>query len=177
MVFLQKVLVAPALAALATASPSTPDFSFDCRPPGPIVPKATSLANHPAFQTATAQLTRQLQLATNKSIKAGWAVDNTSFSIGVISLDSATPIWEYHHLAPNNVRGTKNISRDSEYLIGSISKVITDYLMLKSGVNPDDPITKYIPKLDNSTSLIKWKEITLRHLADQLAGIPPNCKY
>jgi hypothetical protein len=68
-------------------------------------------------------------------------VENTSFSIGLVSLDQmdkAIPAWEYHHLAPSNTDGTKVLTRDSQYLLGSIS---------------------------------------LRHLASQLADIPPNCKY
>ena len=73
------------------------------------------------------------------------------------------------------MNGTKKLDRDSQYLIGSVSKVISDALLLKSGLNLDDPIIKYIPTLNNGSSVIDWNNITLRALASQLSGMPPNC--
>ena len=85
-------------------------------------------------------------------------------------------MWEYHHLSPNNVNGTKSLDRHSQYLVGSISKVLTDAVLLRSGVNIDDPVTKYLPSLHNDTSLINWDNVSLRALGGQLAGIPANCE-
>ncbi|KAH7230871.1 beta-lactamase/transpeptidase-like protein [Fusarium solani] len=165
---LRKTLIAATLPGLALAS-------FDCRPPGPIVPRPTDIASHPAFALASSELNKVLQLATSREIEAGWPVDDTSFSVGIISWDQpdkAVPVWEYHYLAPNTVNGTKEVTRDSQYLIGSVSKVISDYILLRSGLSLDDPITKYIPVLKNNSSVIDWDTITLRHLASGLAGIP-----
>jgi CubicO group peptidase (beta-lactamase class C family) len=172
MLFLKSTCLAVLLAALALAS-------FDCRPPGPIVPRPTHLASNRAFISATSHLTEILELAVSKKIEAGWPVENTSFSIGLISRDQPdkkVPTWEYHYLAPNTVNGTRTVTRDSQYLIGSVSKVISDYILLKSGLPLDDPITKYIPKLKSNSSLIHWDSITLRHLGSALAGIPQACE-
>jgi len=112
-------------------------------------------------------------------IKSGWEIRNVSLSISVVTLDQpdpATPAWEYHHLASGNVNGTKAIDKNSQYLIGSISKVISDAILLRSGIDIDDPVTKYIPVLNTAFSPIDWDAITLRALASQLSGIPPNCK-
>jgi len=154
------------------------DASLDCRPEGPVVPQPRNLNGSHGFQQAAANLTATLDLAVRGDIKAGWAVENTSFSIGLVSLDQASPnepLWEYHHLSRANTNGTKSISRDSQYLIGSVSKVFSDAILLRSGLNMDDPITKYLPELDKPGSLVSWSSITLRALASQLSGIPPNC--
>ncbi|KAI1877901.1 uncharacterized protein JN550_000083 [Neoarthrinium moseri] len=151
--------------------------AIDCRPPGPVVPKPRNLHANELFAQATANLTGALESALNGAIVAGWPVENTSFSIGLVSWDQpekAVPTWEYHHLAPTNVNGTKHLTRDSQYLIGSISKVFTDYILLQSGLELDSPITEYLSVLQDEANLIHWRNITLRHLASQVAGIPPN---
>ena len=170
---LRELLFSTLLPALGLAS-------FDCRPPGPILPRPTSLSSHPTFAAATSDLERVLQQATSGDINAGWAVENTSFSIGLVSLgqeNKGVPVWEYHHLASNTVDGTKEASRDSQYLIGSISKVISDYMLLMSGLSLDDPVTKHIPALRNNGSRVEWDVITLRHLASGLAGVPQYCEF
>lgn len=155
-------------------------LAIDCRPPGPVVPKPRALATQDLFTKATGDLVASLESAVNNTIVAGWPVENTSFSIGLITWDqpsAAIPIWEYHYLSPNNVNGTKELTRDSQYLIGSISKVFTDYILLKSGLDLDTSIVEYLPVLQNDSSLIQWGDITLRMLASQVAGIPPNCEW
>jgi len=154
--------------------------SLECRPEGPVVPAPRSLAKSSIFRDAASNLTEALDRATKGEIQAGWAVENTSFSLGLVSLDqesSALPVWEYHHLSPANVNGTKQVDRDSQYIIGSVSKVITDAIMLRSGVDLDKSITEFLPELGNTSSLISWENITLRALASQQAGIPPNCGH
>lgn len=47
--------------------------------------------------------------------------------------------------------------------------------MLRSGINIDDPVTKYLPSLADDKSLIQWENITLGALAGQVAGVVPNC--
>ncbi|KAI1427779.1 beta-lactamase/transpeptidase-like protein [Xylaria sp. FL1777] len=150
---------------------------LDCRPPGPVLPKPRCIDGHVRLATATDKLTTSLEAALAGDIEAGWPVENTSFSIGIIMYDQddkAVPVWEFHHLSPRNVNGTRHLSRDSQYLIGSISKVISDYILLRSGLNLDEPIAMFLPELADENSLIPWENITLRHLANQVAGIPPN---
>jgi CubicO group peptidase (beta-lactamase class C family) len=154
-------------------------LALECHPQGPILPRPRNLARSASFQAALVNLTRTLDAAVTGEIRAGWAISNVSLSIGLVSLDqndASMPAWEYHHLASGNVNGTKVLDRHSQYLIGSISKVVSDAVLLRSGVTIDDPITKHIPSLDNASSLISWDNITLRALASQLSGIPPNCE-
>ncbi|KEZ46560.1 Uncharacterized protein SAPIO_CDS0356 [Scedosporium apiospermum] len=146
-----------------------------CRPNGPIVPRPTNLASSETINSALEELGSTLQKAIDGEIKAGWDTQNGSFSIAVVSLDQpdpAVPVWEFHHLSAANEKGTKEIDRDSQYLIGSISKAISDLILLKSGVDPDTPVRKYLPALDGGP--INWGDITLRDLGNHQAGIPPN---
>lgn len=148
-----------------------------CCPEGPVLPSPTALNKSPIFQAAATNLTDTLNAALSGSITAGWPIENVSFSVAVVSADQddpGVPIWEYHHLAAANTKGTMELDRDSQYLIGSITKVFTDYLLLKSGVDLDTPVTEYLPGLDGE-SKIQWRDVTLRMLASYLGGSPANC--
>lgn len=160
-----------ALAALASAF-------LDCRPNGPVVPRPTDLSNSPVVTDALSDLTNALQQAVDGEINAGFPVENSSFSLAVVSTTQevpGVPLWEFHHLSPKNVNGTKDVGRDSQYLIGSISKVFSDLVLLKSGVDPDTPAKEHLPSLENGR--IDWDQITLRDLGSHQAGIPPNRRF
>ncbi|KAI0509758.1 beta-lactamase/transpeptidase-like protein [Xylaria bambusicola] len=166
-----------AASLLLLASFITVEASLDCRAPGPVVPKPRHIHGHERLVKATTELSGKLEDAVMGEIKAGWPVEETSFSIGVIAHDqenAAVPVWEYHYLSPANVNGTKDLSRDSQFLIGSISKVISDYILLMSGIDIDESVAEFVPELRDEASAIRWGDITLRHLATQVAGIPPN---
>lgn len=159
--------------------------SLECRPQGPILPRP-NLAKSRVFQEATSKLAALLDAAVGDddglaAIRAGWDVNSTTLSVGVITHDQpggpGLPLWEYHHLAINTFLGSKRLNRDSQYQIGSISKAITNAIVVRSGLNLDDPITKYITGLGGRASEIQWDSVTLRGLASHLAGIPPNCTY
>ncbi|KAF5595274.1 beta-lactamase family [Fusarium subglutinans] len=147
-----------------------------CRPEGAVLPRPTALTKSPIFTAAATNLTETLNAALSGSITAGWPTSNVSFSLAVVSADQddpGVPIWEYHHLAAANTKGTKRLDRDSQYLIGSITKVFTDYLLLKSGMDLDAPVTEYLPGLDGK-SKIRWRDVSLRMLASYLGGTPAN---
>lgn len=148
-----------------------------CRPEGPVVPRPVSLSSSSGFLSAAGNLSDNFNRALNGTIKAGFPTDNISFTVAVVSLaqdDPAIPLWEYHHLSPANTNGTKELDRGSQYLIGSVSKLLTDAIVLKSGLSLDDSITKYLPELASSDSLVSWENVSLGALASQLSGIPPN---
>lgn len=148
-----------------------------CRPEGPMAPRPVSLSSSPGFLSATRDLSDNFSRALNGTIQAGFPTENVSFSVAVISLaqeDPAVPLWEYHHLSAANMNGTKELDRDSQYLIGSVSKVFSDAILIKSGLSLDDSITKYLPELLGSNSPVRWENISLGALASQLSGIPPN---
>ncbi|KAI1271925.1 beta-lactamase/transpeptidase-like protein [Xylaria sp. FL0933] len=153
------------------------EATLDCRPPGPVVPKPRRIKDHAVLAAATEKLTSALDAALAGDIEAGWPVDNTSFSVGLIAHDqeeSSVPAWEFHRLSLANADGTRNLGRDSQYLIGSISKEISDYILLRSGVDLDASIADFLLELKGERSLIDWRHISLRQLAGQGAGIPPN---
>jgi CubicO group peptidase (beta-lactamase class C family) len=152
---------------------------LECRPNGPIFPRP-DLSRSKTFKAAAAELSSVLNKAINGTIRAGWDLSKTSFSVGLVSRfqeQPAVPVWEYHHLAEDTILGTDDLTRNSQYQIGSISKAITDAVLIRSGLNLDDPITKWLPGLGGSPSLIRWESITLRQLASHLAGIPPNREF
>jgi CubicO group peptidase (beta-lactamase class C family) len=149
-----------------------------CRPEGPVLPRPTALASSPIFQAAAANLTETLEAAVSGSVTAGWPTNNVSFSLAVVSADQddpGMPIWEYHHLTAANTKGTTHLNRDSQYLVGSITKVFTDYVLIKSGMDLDAPVTEYLPGLDGK-SKIQWRDVSLRMLASYLSGTPANCR-
>lgn len=166
-----------ALASLSLAEYAMADFT--CPPDGPLLPRPKSLGNHDEFKQAGKEFTDLLNSAVAGKIESGWANENVSFSIALVSLSDPTSAstWEYHHKAARNVKGTKKVDGDSQYLIGSISKVFTDLLLLQSGLNLDDPITKYLPELISPNSPIRWEAISLRALGSHLAGMQGFCRY
>ena len=52
---------------------------------------------------------------------------------------------------------------DAQYLIGPISKVFTDLLLLKTRLKMQDPITRYLLGQRNNNCPIRWENITLDH--------------
>jgi CubicO group peptidase (beta-lactamase class C family) len=177
--------LACALLCLADAIQSPTPLSpwGGCVPYGPLVPRPTDLGKAKIIQDATAKLSQTFDDALAGKIKAGFDVNETSFSVGFVSRqgEGATRansglIWSYHHLGKNNSNGTKIADENSQYLIGSVSKLFTDVLLLKSNINLDDSIIKYLPTLQGTQSLIQWDNITLSALSNHLAGIPSNLR-
>lgn len=168
-----KWLMAATIIATTTGSP------LECHPQGPILPRPRHLTKSPTFHAATENLTALLDSAFAGEIKAGFVAANVSLSVSVVSLDQTSPsipAWEYHHTAANTDEGTRNVDRDSLYMIASVSKAISDAIFIKSGIPAADPITKYIPELASKESRIDWSVVTLGMLAGHLGGIPPNCE-
>lgn len=173
-------MVLTKLLGIATSFVYFAGFSIadhSCPPDGPLLPRPTALASQAAFKAARTNLSHILDSVVKGKIEAGFPIENTSFSISITSLDDkhGKPAWQYHHRGANNVKGTKKVDGDTQYLIGSVSKVFTDLLLLKSDLNLDDPITKYLPELISDDSLVSWKNISLRALGAHLGGIQGFC--
>jgi len=103
-------------------------LALECHPEGPLVPRPRQLNHSASFQRVLANLTGILDAAFAGEIRAGFDVKNTSVSVGIVSFDQAgasVPVWEYHHLSAENINGTKRLDRQSQYLVGSVSKAIT----------------------------------------------------
>ena len=150
---------------------------WGCAPEGPKFARPLNIKNSDFVANATQNITLLMNDAIKGRLKSGWTVENTSFSIAIISKESKLPFYEYHYLAPNNNNGTKRLDGNSRYHIGSMTKWVTDLLLLRTGIDLDSPITTWIPELSNPNSTVQWKDITVRMLADHLSGIPPNCMF
>ncbi|PGH12652.1 hypothetical protein AJ79_04150 [Helicocarpus griseus UAMH5409] len=164
------------------AVPPTPIPSYSgCPVDGPVLPRPTNLSKSKHIRAVTENLSTALDSAIDGEAKAGWDVKNASFSLAFVSphddefgAEGGQPLWEYHHLAEGNTKGTKSLNGDSQYLIGSISKLFSNLILLKSGLNLEDSVTKYLPELKNDSSPVRWENITLASLGEHLSGIPPN---
>ncbi|KAL2798300.1 beta-lactamase/transpeptidase-like protein [Aspergillus keveii] len=178
------------LFAIASAQlPTVPDLApvpsyKGCPPDGPLLPRPTDLANSKHIQDVAKDLNARLDSALKGEIEAGWIVENVSFSLALVSpygpsgsSDNIVPFWEYHHRGENNEQGVTEVNGDTQYLIGSVSKVFSDLMLLRSGVDLQAPVTDFLPQLNSSRSKTRWEDITLEMLADHMAGIPPNAFY
>ena len=168
--------------AADTTNPPAPSWT-GCPVGGPLLPRPTNLGESKHIRDATAALAKNLDAAVSGEIKAGWDVENSSFSVAFVSPNAANNgkgvLWDYHHRGERNVNGTKHIDGDSQYLIGSVSKVFSALLLLQSGLNMEDPITKYLPELKGDGSAptpIQWENVTLDMIPAHLVGIPPNSR-
>jgi CubicO group peptidase (beta-lactamase class C family) len=151
--------------------------SYGCPPDGPLLPKPINLTNSSFVRNATNTLQNLLDRVVERNFISGWVVDNTSFSAALVSFDDPNPnipAWEYHHCGSANTKGVEIVDGETQYLVGSISKLFSDLLLLKTGIDLDDPVTRHLPELNSSDTKIDWNDITLAALADHLSGIPPN---
>jgi CubicO group peptidase (beta-lactamase class C family) len=85
----------------------------------------------------------------------------------------------------NGTVGVRNVTADSVYRIGSISKLLSVYLYLiqLGALHIHTPVTQFIPELlihanasidDVDVVRPRWNEITISDLASYLAGIPDD---
>ena len=107
----------------------------------------------------------------------------------VYSLHEPSALLTHHFSAPtikNLSQGVSEIDSNTIYRLGSTSKLLTVYAYLAAvgDTSWNDPITKYIPELDqyarehaegltsDTIDLYDWTEVTIGSLASQLSGIP-----
>lgn len=115
--------------------------------------------------------------------------DHFSYSVEVFSGSEDEPLWEHHWTAPNlrtmNTTGTRKISGDTVYRIGSITKIYTmlTFLATVGDAVMNEPIAKYLPEIEElarngSESDIltpDWEDITVGSLATQMSGLIRDC--
>lgn len=166
---------------LAACARDCPLLGADFLPP-------RNLITSPTFQAALANLNQTL----NQAISIGNSsygpsnLSNTSFSIEIFSIHDSLPLFTRHHDSANlgtTTQGTKNITSNTTYRIGSLTKLFTVYTFLLNAGDShfNSPITSYIPELavaaqllnatENSLDYVAWEDITLGELASQTAGI------
>ena len=164
---------------------------------GAVYPAPTSIPSSSIIQSALSNATDALDtlVTTGNSTEGPFAPANiTTWSIGMFSTsdESSDPFWQYHYTAPsvaNSTAGVHKADIDSVYRVGSISKLFTVYsLLVQAGDGYwQDPVTKWVPELAaiaagdakegvEDISRIRWEDVTLGDLADQIAGLPRDCK-
>ncbi|KAL6351703.1 hypothetical protein LRP88_15020 [Fusarium phalaenopsidis] len=107
-----------------------------------------------------------------------------SVSITVLSTDAGnTPLFDFHYSSSNlneSAGSTLNVTQDSVYRIGSISKLFTAYMLLVNygWEHWDKPVTDFIPELrghskntNDAIDSVDWDEVTIGSLASHLSGI------
>ncbi|KAI0164392.1 beta-lactamase/transpeptidase-like protein [Hypoxylon sp. FL1284] len=146
-----------------------------CPPLGAVLPAPTSPSTHPAVQSALSALKAAVNLTGT--------FNGTAVSIGVKSLHETAPLVDIHYTPPVlDPRGASQIDSSTVYRLGSVSKVFAALAVLKtSGVQLQDPVTKYLPRLRelkeqqngtvNSITVPDWDEVTLQALASHMGAI------
>lgn len=144
-------------------------------------------APNPAFplpQLGRRQHKRFLDRAERKIRKAITALaendvfNATAFSVEVTSTEAT--LLSLHHtpkVRSSIQKGADVIAETTDYRIASITKSFTVLAILqqaKAGkLDLDDTVLKYVEELaEPQNGTLPWKDITLRALAGQMAGIP-----
>ncbi|KAL3426732.1 beta-lactamase [Phlyctema vagabunda] len=185
----QSLLKSAVVAGAALVSSTS---AYTCPLLGISLPQSTNPSSSEVIQQIAANLTTSLEQD---------AIANWSYSIRVESLyndDQTVPLFDYHHtaaealLAPGSAQ---NITADSIYRLGSVSKIFPVYALHvymndgnAAGISWDDPITKFIPELAevvasqqengfDEVSDVDWGHITLAALASHLGGISRDFNF
>jgi len=155
---------------------------------GPNFPKPRNLTTNEVSRSAAELLSSSVEQALHVggSAFANDTLDATSFSTSIFSVHESTPIFEYHHTArllDVAAGGTTNVTADTVFRIGSVSKLLTVYALLLQGgrIRFDDRISAYIPELMTTDELdevqnVQWDEVTIEALASHMAGIGRDCE-
>ena len=166
------------LLASQALSQSTP-----CPLAGAVYPVPSQLSQSDAFAKANATFNDELVRAFKSESIFGALTYNASFSINIYSLHEQESLLTHHFSGPElpSESGVKKVDSDTIYRLGSISKLFTTYVyLLNAGFEGwNDPITKYIPELQeyadksksNPIDVVAWDEVTVGSLVSHLAGI------
>ncbi|KAL2853056.1 beta-lactamase/transpeptidase-like protein [Aspergillus pseudodeflectus] len=139
-----------------------------CPPDGPLIPRLTDLVNSKYTLDVAKDLNARLNSTVKGEIEAGWIVENVSFSLALVSP---------YGPSGSDDNGVTEVNGDTQYPIGSVSKVFSDLMLLESGLDLQAPVTDFLPQLSSPRSRILWEDITLEMLADHLAGIAPTAFF
>ena len=159
---------------------------------GPVFLAPNMLQPSESFSSTTSQLSSQLKtiLASGSSPFGNFTPDASSVSISIVGASRESPLFNFHSTSSflNLTAGsTTNVTGNSVFRIGSISKLFTVYAFLLNGglAHWDRPITDFVPELrkdvkshgnGSNVDHVKWEEVTLGSLASFMSGIGRDCK-
>ncbi|KAI1275611.1 beta-lactamase/transpeptidase-like protein [Xylaria sp. FL0933] len=154
--------------------------SDTCVLAGPGFPSPSHLSNSPALTETISKLEQSFQ-------DSGLHRNDTAWAVALFSSKENKTLYEQYYTPPIDV-GVPKVERDSTFRLGSVSKVFTvwSFLIEVGDERLNDPITKYVPELTNSSCAegtnpqelyndidhVRWDEVTLAQLASHAAGIP-----
>ncbi|KAM6516769.1 hypothetical protein FALCPG4_014942 [Fusarium falciforme] len=121
---------------------------------GPVVPPPLNLGSVGIMHPVLANLSDTLNTAfrDHNGFSSSMSGED-SVSITVLSTDAGnTPLFDFHYSSSNlnkSAGSTLNVTQDSVYRIGSISKLFTAYMLLVNygWEHWDKPVTDFIPEL------------------------------
>lgn len=144
--------------------------SLFCPFAGPVFVAPKSLSTNNAFQPSLTDLEASIKDAISTGSSTHGPVDSKdTYSIQIFSTSDQLPIFEFHHRGAD-VLGSQPIDGDSIYRIGSMTKLLTVYLLLLEAGDGifNDLVTRHLPEL---AAYSHWGDITVGALAGYAAGI------
>lgn len=164
---------------------------FPCPFLGPAFPAPSNVASAPAVTAALQNITGEINLGLNTGyVTNGEALDNVTSAFSITAFSTADlnslPFWEFHWSPPALSQvpaGVTNVTGDTVYRIGSLSKVFTvfTWLVTDGFKRFQDTITQHLSGLNSNRTVdpvarAAWDEITISALASHLSGIGVECK-
>jgi len=160
----------------------------NCRLNGPSFPAPTLLTRSTTISSATKRLASifDASITTFNSSYGPFDAANITYSLEIFSIHSERPILSRHHTSKatrSSKVGTTQVTSDSVYRIGSLTKLFAAYVSLITAgdVVWRDPVTKYIPELAEADLLynatanpidhVSWSDVTLGDLAAHTSGV------
>lgn len=165
---LGSLLIHNSLATAATAAAICPLL-------GPVFPAPSNLHSVAAFRDTLQSIKAKIDEAfINGKTTHGPVNPNDTYSIQIFSTESEQMLFDYHHRG-SDLLSSRPVDGDSVYRIGSVSKLITVYLLLLQAGNEifGEKVTKYLPELAGAAY---WDEITVGSLAGFLSDTTAESK-
>jgi CubicO group peptidase (beta-lactamase class C family) len=150
------------------------------------------LSTNFGFLASGSQLSSALKalLEQGRSPFGNFTPNASSVSISMINTAEALPIFSFDFTGSSlntSAGGTEQVSVDTVFRIGSISKLFTVYaFLLHNGLELwQRRITEYVPELrqlsghsgqPENLNTVKWEEVTLGSLASHMSGIGRDCE-
>lgn len=145
------------------------DLNGYCPPLGLVLPAPTRPSMSLEIQTAVSQFGAYFSALTAP-------FSGSAVSVTVQSIDETSKLVDLHHTPPIRRAGATNfVTGGTAYRVGSISKIFTTLAILRAGVRMDDPITNYLPELNDLEAAdgfsIIWDDVTIGSVASHMSGL------
>lgn len=155
----------------------------NCPPLGAVLPPPKKPSKNEAVKKALSQIQGlQEEVGLLFGNATGVAVSlSSAYEDDILGSLTYTP-------AVYNTSGTHAVDGGTVFMIASVSKVFTamGLLLLGGNISFSDPITKYVPELNqlkrqqsvqNEITVMDWDHITIDAMASHLGGVSGNCEY